>query len=101
MMGSTTKWAYGIFGNRFTITTLNFLYRFSVFPLIVFEKELPILFDKGFDNRELIDFVLLILWRMGIIESPLFERDISIDKVNKPANLFLLGTCFPKTDVIQ
>ena len=27
---------------------------------------------------------------MGIIESPLFERDISTDKVNKPANLFML-----------
>ena len=40
----------------------------------------PILFE-GYDFRKLINFKLLIFWRMGIIESPLFERDVSADKV--------------------
>ena len=39
-----------------------------------------ILFE-GYDFRKLINFKLLIFWRMGIIESPLFERDVSADKV--------------------
>ena len=36
----------------------------------------------GLDLGELIDFELLIFWGMGIVESPLFERDISADKVD-------------------
>lgn len=41
------------------------------------------------DQRETIDFELLVLWRMGIIESPLLKRDISADKVNQPAVLLV------------
>ena len=52
-----------------------------IFPLIVFKEKLPILFDKSFDNRKFIHFELLIFGRMGIIECPLFERDISADKI--------------------
>ena len=63
------------------IVTLNRLNRFVILPLIVFEKELPVLFDKGFDDREFIHFKFLILWRMKIIKSPLFERDISANKI--------------------
>ena len=44
-----------------TITTLNRFNRLSIFPLIVFEKELPVLFDKGFDDRKLINLKFLIL----------------------------------------
>ena len=40
----------------------------------------PILFE-GYDFGKLINFKLLILGRMGIIESPLFERNVSADKV--------------------
>ena len=29
-------------------------------------------------------------WGMGIIKSPLFEKDVSADKMKKSANLFLL-----------
>ena len=36
----------------------------------------------GLDLGEFIDFELLVPWGMGIIESPLFERDISADKVD-------------------
>ena len=89
MMGSTAKRAYSFFGNRLTITTLNLLYRFTVFPLIVFEKELPILFDESFYDRKLVNLKFLVLWRVRIIKSPLFERNISADKVNKPAVLLV------------
>ena len=89
MMWSTAKRAYSFFRNRFTVTALNFLYRFTVFPLIVFEKELPILFNKSSDDRELVDLKFLIFWRVGIIESPLLEGDISADKINKPAVLLV------------
>ena len=81
LMRSATKRTHGIFRNGFAVTTLNWLCRFTIFPMIVFEKELPILFDKGFDDRKLVDFEFLVLRRMGIIESPLFERNISANKV--------------------
>ena len=42
---------------------------------------IPVLAEVG-DQRELINLELLILWRMGIIKSPLPERDISANKVN-------------------
>jgi len=58
--------------------------------LIVFKKELPVLSDKGFNDREFINCELLIFWRMGVIESPLLERNISADKIEKPADLFML-----------
>ena len=73
--------ADGIFRNGFTITALNWFDRLTVFPLVVLKKELPVLFDKGFDDRKLIDFKFLIFWRMGIIKSPLFERNISANKI--------------------
>ena len=44
-------------------------------------KELPVLPDKRFDDREFIYFEFLVLWRMGIIKSPLFKRDISADEI--------------------
>ena len=81
VMRSTTQRTDGIFGNGFAIATLDRLNRFLIFPVIVFEKELPVLFDKGFDDGKLINLKFLILWRMGIIKSPLFKRDISADKI--------------------
>ena len=41
------------------------------------------------DQRKLINFELLVLWRVGIIESPLLKRDISANKVNQPAVLLI------------
>ena len=46
----------------------------------------PVLTEVG-NERKLIDFELLVLWGMGIVKSPLFERDISADEVDKPAVL--------------
>ena len=42
---------------------------------------IPVL-PKVSDQRELVDLEFLVLWRMGIIKSPLLERDISTDKLN-------------------
>ena len=60
---------------------MNRFERLAILPLIAFEKKLPVLFDKGFDDREFIHFKFLVLWRMGIIESPLFERVVSAVKI--------------------
>lgn len=48
----------------------------------------PVLPKVG-DQREFINCELLVLWGMGVIKSPLFERDISADKVNQPAVLVI------------
>ena len=89
MMRSTANRANSIFRDGLTITTLNRFNRLSILPLIEFEKELPILFVEGFDDRKLVNLEFLILWRVGIVESLLLERDISADKVNKPAVLLV------------
>jgi hypothetical protein len=59
-----------------------FVVRNKIFPI-------PILFIRD-DFWKLIYFEFLILWRMGIIKSPLPERNVSANKVNKPTNLFML-----------
>ena len=51
MMRSTAQRTDSIFRDRFTITSLNWFDWFTIFPLIVFKKELPVLFDEGFDDR--------------------------------------------------
>ena len=53
----------------------------------IFER--PILAEVR-NQGKFINLEFLILLGMGIIESPLLKRDISTDKVNKPANLFML-----------
>ena len=59
--------------------------------LVVRDKVFPVpVLLIGYDCGKFINLKLLVLWRMGIIESPLLKRDISTDKVNKPANLFML-----------
>ena len=59
--------------------------------LVVRDKVFPVpVLLIGYDFWKFVHFELLIFWRMGIIESPLLKRDISTDKVNKPANLFML-----------
>jgi len=72
VMRSATKRAYGVSGNGFTIAALNWFNGFAILPLIVFEKELPVLFDKGFDDRKFINLEFLVPGGMGIIKSPLF-----------------------------
>ena len=55
---------------------------------LVFAPEmLPVLFLKRDNLWEFIRFELLIFGRVDIIESPLFQRDVSADKTDKPAIL--------------
>ena len=81
MVRSTTQRADGILRNGFTIATLNRFDKLAIFPLIVFQKELPVLFNKGFDNRKFVNLEFLVLGGMGIIESPLLQRYVSANKV--------------------
>ena len=81
MMGSTAQRANSIFGDGFAVTSLNGFDRLTILPQIVFKKELPVLFDKSFENRKFIHFEFLIFGRMGIVESPLFKWNISADKI--------------------
>lgn len=57
---------------------LDFL---AILPLDVRDVIVVVPFFVIDDLWKLINFELLILWRMRIIESPLFERDISTDKI--------------------
>ena len=64
---------------------------FVVALLIVVDELFPVPFLFKRDNfGKLINFKFLILRRMGIVKSPLLKRNISTDKVNKPADLFML-----------
>ncbi len=54
------------------------------------DKELPVPFTVvDLDIRELIGFKLLIFRGVGVVKSPLFERDIFADKMNEPAILLV------------
>ena len=63
---------------------------FSVLPGVIVVELLPIpglvMVD---DLRKLIDLELLIFGGMGIVECPLFERDIFADELNKLAVLLI------------
>jgi hypothetical protein len=88
---SITCRAGTVFRNIAFYTTKDRLDGFAVTLLVVRNKILPIpiLFIRD-DFGKLIYFEFLILWRVGVIKSPLFKRDISANKVNKPTNLFML-----------
>ena len=81
MVRSSTEGTDGILRDSFSVSALNRFYCFSVLPFIVFEKELPVLFDKRFHDRKLIDFKSLVFRRVGIIKSPLLKMDISANKI--------------------
>ena len=81
MVRSAAERTDGIFRDRSAITPLDGFHRSAILPEIVFEEELPVLFDEGFDNRELVDLEFLILRGVGIVKSPLLERDVSADEV--------------------
>lgn len=57
--------------NGFTIAF--FVVRNKIIPL-------PVLF-VGYDSREFINLEFLVLWRVGIIEVPLLEWNISTDEI--------------------
>lgn len=92
LMRSSAKRARDIFRNSTVLTFLSF-YRFHGFAIteqVVFVPESPVLFDEGFDDRKLISEEFLVLRTVDFIMSPLFQRNISADKENKPADLLIL-----------
>ena len=54
------------------------------------DKILTTLFDEGLDDRQFVREEFLILRAVDFIMGPLFERDVSADKENKPADLAIL-----------
>ena len=72
VMRSATDRADRVFGNGSTMASLNRLNRFFVLPKIVFQKELPVLFGKLFNDRKSVNLVFLILGTVKVIVSPLF-----------------------------
>lgn len=66
----------------FLIAALNRFNRLTVFPLVIFEEELPVLLYEGFDDRRPVDGKFLVFGGMGIIKSLLFEWDVSTDEAN-------------------
>ena len=85
---SMTIGASGIIGNIANRAAFDRLDIVVVTPLDIFNK----VFVKPNltldDQRRLIDFELLILRGMRIIESPLFERDVFTNKITKTRNNF-------------
>ena len=63
---------------------------FSVTESVVLVPEFPVLFDEGLDDRKLISEEFLVLRAVNFVMSPLFQRNISADKENKPADLLML-----------
>lgn len=60
----------------------------AVFKVRNEETPVPFMLDDQYFWK-LVHFKFLIVWRMGIIESPLLERDISSDEVEQPAVLLV------------
>lgn len=85
---SVTIGTGGIIGNITNRAAFDRLNIIVVTPLDIFNK----VFVKPNltldDQWRLIDFKLLILRRMRIIESPLFERDVFTNKITKIRNNF-------------
>ena len=60
------------------VTPLKVLHEISVIPRLHMKNQ-----------RKPIDFELLVFWGMGVIKSPLLERDVLTDKVYQPDILLI------------
>ena len=76
--------------------SLDRLENIVVAKFIVFNPELPVLFDKRFDDRKPVSGKFLVLGAMYFIMSPLFKWYISADEENKPANSVVLFLNYSK-----
>ena len=85
-----TKRTEDIFRDGFSIAALNGSDRFAVLPEIVLKKELPVLFDERLEEREAVGGKLLVFRGVGTIKGPLPEGNIFADKVQEPADSFIL-----------
>ena len=79
-----------VFGNITFLPSRNRLDLLVVLVLKVRNEKLPVpVILAEADAWQDIRFEFLVLRGMGIIESPLFERDVSADKINQPAILLI------------
>lgn len=92
LMRCTAERADGIRGNIVGLAFLwfNWLYGLAVPKKVVFVPELPVLFDEGFDDGQLIGEEFLVFGAVDFVMSPLFKRDVSADKKYQPADLLVL-----------
>ena len=86
----------GILRDGFPVTALDRPDGFAILPGVVFQEELPVVFDKGLDDREAVSGRLLVFRGVVSIEGPLLERAISAEKVQEPANIFVLFLNYSK-----
>ena len=91
VMRGAAEGADGIWRNvtGFAFVWLNRFYGFAVAEAVVFVPELPVLFDKRFDDREFVCEELLVFRAMEFFMCPLLERDVSADKHDQPAVLLI------------
>lgn len=78
-----TAWAVAVVRNITFRAAADRADFFAVALFVVGDKFFvsPVLSEVG-DQREFIDFEFLVLWGMGIVKSPLLERNVSADEVN-------------------
>lgn len=92
VMRGATERADGICWNvtGFPFVWLNKFNGSAVAEEVVFVPELPVLLEERFDDREFIRKELLIFRAVEFLMGPLFERDVSTEKENEPADLLIL-----------
>ena len=78
------------FVNTEVFTVFDRLEGFPIAETVILVPEFPVLFDEGLDDRQFVREEFLILRAVDFIMGPLFERDVSADKENKPADLAIL-----------
>ena len=78
LMGSPTKWTYGVFRNSEGLTLLSFdrFHGFAITESVVLVPKLSVLFDKRLDGGKLIGKKLLVFGTVDFIMSSLFQRNI-------------------------
>ena len=91
-MRGVAERTYGIFRDSAGLAILSFD-RFNCFAVakpVILVPEQPVLFDERLNDRQLIREEFLVFGAVDLIMSPLFERNVSADKENKPANSVVL-----------
>ncbi len=92
LLWGTTERADGIGRDVTGLAFLGFdgFYSFAIAQTIGFIPELPVLFEKGFDDGKLIRKEFLILWAVKVVMCALLERNVSTKKENEPLYLLVL-----------
>ena len=96
VMRGTAEGADDIIWYGGSIASLDRLNCFTIFPEIVFKKELPVLLNGRLDNREMVGGNFLVFRGVGVIEGPLLERNKSANQIQEPANRLILFLNYSK-----